>query len=72
MLICVCGGLLGVLTGYGLSEAVSASTGWETAITPASVALSVGISVLVGLVFGIVPARRAAGLDPIQALRTDA
>ncbi len=69
ILIAVGGGLLGVLLGLALSFAVSSFAGWSTAVRPIFVLLAFGVSVLTGLLFGIWPARRAAALDPIVALR---
>jgi len=63
------GGLLGIAMGYGLSEILNRVAGWEGIITGSSVALAFSISVGVGIVSGILPARRAAMLDPIAALR---
>jgi putative ABC transport system permease protein len=67
--IAVCGGVLGVLMGLVIAKSVAAYAGWQTIVTPASILLSTGVSLAVGLVFGIYPAVRAAGLDPIEALR---
>ncbi len=61
--------LLGIGLGYGISQLVSAYSGWLTIMTPISVLLSVGVSVTVGLIFGIYPARKAALVSPIEALR---
>ena len=44
--------------------------GLPVAVTPASVLMAVGVSFLIGVFFGFYPARRAAGLDPIEALRS--
>lgn len=63
------GGGIGVLVGIGLVQVLTFFTGWSAAITLSSVALSLSISMAVGIVSGIYPARRAAGLDPISALR---
>lgn len=63
------GGVLGVLVGVGGPLAYQALTDTEMIVTAWSVAVSFGISVFVGLVFGIYPARRAARMDPIEALR---
>ncbi len=67
--ISVSGALLGIGLGYGISQLVSAYSGWLTIMTPMSVLLSVGVSVTVGLIFGIYPARKAALVSPIEALR---
>jgi len=63
------GGLLGVILGVTLPLAVSHFAKMRTIVTPWSLFLSFGISAAVGIVFGIYPARRAANLDPIEALR---
>jgi putative ABC transport system permease protein len=63
------GGLIGVAFGVAIPEIIERAAGMPTVITPWSIVLSLGISVLVGVVFGLYPAYRAAGLDPIIALR---
>jgi putative ABC transport system permease protein len=63
------GGALGVAAGYGGSAVVRSVTGWATAITPVTVILALGFSAAVGTFFGWWPARRAARLDVITALR---
>jgi putative ABC transport system permease protein len=67
--LCLVGGLLGVLLGIGTAVALSRIMQWNTLISPAAVTIAFGFSALVGLFFGIWPARRAAALDPIVALR---
>jgi putative ABC transport system permease protein len=67
--LCVLGGLLGILLGSGLSMLLAKFAGWQTYVTVGSVLLSFGFAATVGLVFGLMPARRAARLDPIEALR---
>ena len=69
MLLCLLGGLLGVAAGVGMAELLSRTAGWVMRISPESVVLSFTFSIGVGLLFGILPARRAAKLDPIEALR---
>jgi putative ABC transport system permease protein len=68
-LISVWGGLLGIVVGVALSLGISASTGWTTVIPPSSVVLAFGVSVAVGIIFGLFPAMKAARLDPVTALR---
>jgi len=62
------GGLLGVAMGLAIARIVAAYADWPTVVTTWSVALSLGVSVLVGVASGLYPAVRAARLDPIQAL----
>jgi putative ABC transport system permease protein len=65
----VIGGLLGVALGLGVSALIARVAGWNFAFTPATLAAAVASSLLVGVVFGVWPARQAARLDPIAALR---
>ena len=65
------GGALGLILGVLISLGMSSLAGWSTSISGFSVVLSVLFSVVVGLVFGIYPARKAAGLNPIEALRPE-
>jgi putative ABC transport system permease protein len=67
--LCLVGGLLGILAGIGAALALSRFMQWNTLISPMAVAVAFGFSALVGLFFGLWPARRAARLDPIVALR---
>ena len=67
--LCLVGGVLGVLLGAGATIALSRFLQWNTLISPFSVAIAFGFSAVIGLFFGIWPARRAARLDPIVALR---
>ena len=69
VVLSVGGGLIGVIIGVAVPFVVTALTGMKTIITPSSVILSFGISGLVGVVFGLYPASRAADLSPIEALR---
>jgi putative ABC transport system permease protein len=63
------GGILGVLLGTAGVSLIEQATDWKPVITAWSIALSLGISCLTGIVFGLYPARRAAMMDPVQALR---
>ena len=62
------GGIIGVGFGFAISRLVAAYSGWSTIITPESIALSFGVSSVVGLIFGIYPAVQASNLDPIECL----
>jgi putative ABC transport system permease protein len=63
------GGLIGIALGWIIATAVSAVSTFEMGLSVGSVALAFGVSTAIGLVFGYYPARRAAMLDPIEALR---
>lgn len=69
IVICILGGIIGIAVGHGLSVFMAAKMGWYTAISYFAICLSVGVSALVGVVFGYYPAWKAARLDPIEALR---
>ncbi len=69
LVLCVVGGVLGILLGAGAARAFSEFANWNTAVSVEAVALAVLFSMAVGLFFGLWPARRAARLDPIDALR---
>jgi len=61
---------MGVVLGIGGATLVESFAGLPIAVTPASLLMAVGVSFLIGVFFGFYPARRAAGLDPIEALRS--
>jgi ABC-type antimicrobial peptide transport system permease subunit len=68
-LICLLGGSLGILIGYSLSLIVSTVFHWSSILPIGSVILAFVFSVLVGIVFGLWPAKQASDLSPIEALR---
>jgi putative ABC transport system permease protein len=65
------GGLLGIIVGVIASFGIARSLQWATVVSPLSVLLAFGIATAVGVFFGWYPARRAAQLDPIVALRRE-
>jgi putative ABC transport system permease protein len=68
-LISLLGGLLGIAAGYGVSWVVALFTGWATSVSLQAVLLATVVSTLEGLVFGYLPARRAAKMQPAMAVR---
>lgn len=69
MVLCLIGGIVGVAAGYGAAMFLGRLNGWPMEVSPESVLLAVGFSAAIGITFGVLPARRAAALDPIEALR---
>jgi len=69
IVLSVIGGIIGIMLGFAIPWAVTRFAGMPTEITAWSIALAAGISVGVGVIFGLYPAARAANLDPIEALR---
>ena len=65
------GGIIGVVSGIGLAQLISAMMQIPVAIDATAIAVSVVFSTLIGVVFGLLPATQAANLNPIQALRRD-
>ncbi|HEX3766255.1 MAG TPA: ABC transporter permease [Kofleriaceae bacterium] len=65
----VIGGIFGVALGLLAAQRMSVRFGWPTLVRPDIIAISVGFSAAVGVVFGLYPARKASRLDPIEALR---
>jgi putative ABC transport system permease protein len=69
VLISIVGGLIGIAFGFSLSRIIASAAGWSTVVTGSSIAVAFGVSVFIGLLFGIYPAVQAARLDPIEAIR---
>jgi putative ABC transport system permease protein len=69
VVLCLMGGILGLLLGVGLSVGISRVLGWPTLVSPLSMVISFGFAAAVGIFFGYYPAHKAASLDPIEALR---
>jgi putative ABC transport system permease protein len=69
VVLCLLGGLIGIVIGSGGATAMSRAFAWNVKVSPAAIALAFLFSAAVGLIFGVWPARRAATLDPIVALR---
>jgi putative ABC transport system permease protein len=69
MVLCMLGGLIGIVLGGGGAVLMREAFNWNTAVGPSSVLIAFLFSAAVGILFGVWPARRAAGLVPIEALR---
>jgi len=67
-IISLTGGVAGILLGVGLSQLIGILAGWSTIVTTGSIVLAFGVSVAIGIVFGLYPAVRASRLDPVKAL----
>jgi putative ABC transport system permease protein len=65
------GGAIGVALGVGAAHAIASAAGWPSLVSADAILLAVVFSGLVGIFFGFYPARRAARLDPIEALRRE-
>ena len=69
MVLCMIGGTVGVAFGVGISVLMTEVIGWQMLVSPTAIAIAFAFSAGIGLFFGIWPARKAARLDPIEALR---
>ena len=69
LVLSLLGGLIGIVLGVAASAVIAAIAGWGFSFSPITVVVAVGFSLAVGVVFGVWPARQAARLDPITALR---
>ncbi len=68
-LLSVFGGIMGVVSAAGVTWILTSTLGWSMKLDATSIVIALSTSLIVGLVFGLLPARRAARLDPIEALR---
>ena len=71
IILCLIGGTIGLLLGVAMAAFVSYIMDVPLAVEPSTVALAVGFSSAIGIIFGVHPARRAAKMPPIEALRRD-
>jgi putative ABC transport system permease protein len=69
MTLSALGGAMGILLGVGVSQGVTQGLGWPTQITSGSIVVAFAFAAAVGIFFGYYPAKKASGLDPIEALR---
>ena len=69
VMVSLIGGILGVVLGYTMTELITLYAQWKTSVQPWTIALSFGVAAAVGVGFGFYPARKAALLNPIDALR---
>ncbi len=69
VVLCCLGGIIGIVLGSVGASVMSKTAGWTTQVSAGAVALAFAFSAIVGVLFGVWPARRAASLDPIIALR---
>jgi putative ABC transport system permease protein len=67
--VSLAGGAIGVGVGYGAAQLLARFGEWQTIVPPYAIALALSVSALIGIAFGVGPARRAARLDPVEALR---
>lgn len=71
VVLCLIGGMIGVVAGFGATLAISNWAAWPVLIKPETVALALAAAAVTGICFGFLPARRAAMLNPIEALRSE-
>lgn len=69
LVLCLTGGAAGILLGIAVSKIISIAAGMTMSIQPYSILISAGFAAAIGIFFGYYPAKKAAGLDPIEALR---
>jgi putative ABC transport system permease protein len=71
MMLAAAGGTSGITVGFAAAAVVSSTTRWDAAITPAAFTVALGAATAVGVLCGLLPAWRASGLDPVEALRAE-
>jgi putative ABC transport system permease protein len=69
VILSLSGGLIGILAGCSVAKVMANLSGWSATITLSSIILSFAFSIAIGLFFGVYPAYKASGLNPIEALR---
>jgi putative ABC transport system permease protein len=69
--LCLFGGLIGVALGIGIAWLIAYFASWPVDVSVSVIGLAMGAAAITGIVFGFFPARRAAGLNPIDALRSE-
>ena len=69
MILCLIGGILGILVGFLLGAIAASILGYSAAVPVAAIIIAVGFSMVIGIFFGYYPANKAARMDPIEALR---
>ena len=69
LVLSILGGLIGIIVGLVASAVIGALAGWGFTFNPLTLVVATAFSVVVGVLFGVWPARQAANLDPIAALR---
>jgi putative ABC transport system permease protein len=71
VLMSATGGVAGILLGALMARGISLLAGWQTILSPESAAVAFAVSAAVGIAFGLYPARRAASMSPMAALRAE-
>ena len=71
IVLSLAGGVLGIVIGSASTIALGRALGWNATPTAGAIGIAAATSAIIGVVFGFLPARRAASLDPIDALRTE-
>ena len=69
MILCLIGGILGILVGFLLGAIAASILGYSAAVPVAAIIVAVGFSMVIGIIFGLLPSFKAANLNPIDALR---